>query len=177
MIYRAAIPVNVSSTDVVLARACTALYIGTGGAGLAVDMATPTIPIINANAIVTGINQSTGAITALTLTYGGKGYTTGPKVTIYSPYGGTGANITANLTSDAVTSFTISSGGTGYNLGSIIPTVQFSGGGNNIDVVFPAVIAGILPISVTKIYHSGTSATGIVALYESIGSTVFNGNV
>ncbi len=52
-----------------------------------------------------------GAVTALTLTGGGSGYTSAPTVTIA---GGNGAVVTATIASGAVTGFSIANGGTGY---------------------------------------------------------------
>lgn len=41
-------------------------------------------------------------------------------------------------------------------------TVNFPNGGTNITMTLPA---GIHPLSVTRVYATGTAATGIVALY------------
>lgn len=42
-------------------------------------------------------------------------------------------------------------------------TVDMSGEGTNI--TFTAVTAGFLPVEVTRVYSTGTTATNIVALY------------
>ena len=176
MIYRAAVPINVSVSDYVLTRACSAIYVGTGGT-VVVDMAAPFPIVQSAEASITAINPTTGAITALALTFGGAGYGSAPTVHVNAPYGGSGANITANLTSGAVTSFTINSGGTDYNttFGGMVytPTISFSGGGTGTNITLSAISGGTIPISVSKVYHT-SGASGIVLLYESSGSTILN---
>jgi hypothetical protein len=174
MIYRAAFPIDVSSSDFILTRVCSALYIGSGG-NLIVDMGAPNPIIQSAQACISGIDPTTGAITAVTLLYGGKGYASAPKVNISAPYGGSGAVITATLTGSVVTSLAISSAGTGYNVAidnnPVLPVLSFSGGfGTGITFVVPTAGGIILPISVSKVYHTST-ASEIVLLYESFGST------
>lgn len=169
MIYRAAIPINVSSTDYTAGRACSAIMVTTAG-NIVVDMASPSTAIQSAEAEITGIDSSTGAITSVAVTFGGKNYTSAPVITIRAPYGGSSAVLTANLTSDVVTSITISNAGSGYNTG-YTPVLQFSKGSSSVTLAVPI---GIIPISVTKVYHTSTTASGLSLLYESIGSTVLN---
>ena len=65
------------------------------------------------------------AVTDVTITAGGNGYTTTPTVT-FSGGGGTGATGTAIISGGVVTAVTITAGGDGY---TTTPTVTFSGGG------------------------------------------------
>lgn len=56
---------------------------------------------------------STGAVSALNVTYGGWGYTGAPDVVISGGHG-SGATATSTLTADKVTSLTITAGGSGF---------------------------------------------------------------
>ncbi len=156
MVYRSAIAINVSSVDQTLPRASDAILVGTGG-NLTVDFSS----IKSAEAIVTGINPSTGAITAVKLLYGGFGYLAAPTVVVQSLLG-TSAVLTATITSGVVTALAISTPGTGYSI-QRPPAISFTGGRSNGSLV--VVPAGVIPISASKIYHSGTSALNLVALY------------
>ena len=62
---------------------------------------------------------SSGAITAINVTFGGSGYVTPPAVTI-SGILGSGASATANLSGGAVVSVTVNNGGSGYILGATV---------------------------------------------------------
>lgn len=79
---------------------------------------------------------SGGAITGITVTNGGSGYTTVPTVNFYGggsiANGGTKAKATATISGGIVTGITINNGGTGY---TSVPTVTVSGG--NKGVLFP----------------------------------------
>lgn len=79
---------------------------------------------------------SGGAITGITVTNGGSGYTTVPTVNFYGGgsivNGGTKARATATVSGGIITGITINNGGTGY---TSIPTVTISGG--NKGVLFP----------------------------------------
>jgi hypothetical protein len=65
---------------------------------------------------------SAGAVTAVTLVYGGTGYLTAPTITFVGG-GGTNASVTAIVANGAVTGFTGLSGGSGY---ATAPSVVFS---------------------------------------------------
>lgn len=65
------------------------------------------------------------AVTAITVTAPGTGYTSAPTVTL-SGGGGTGATAVATVSGGAVTKVTVTNPGTGY---TSAPTVAFSGGG------------------------------------------------
>lgn len=79
-------------------------------------------------AVATGTAAVTsGAVSSLTVVYGGSGYKTAPLVSITGG-GGTGATGTATITGGVVTAFTITAPGTGY---TTAPTVTVSGGGVN----------------------------------------------
>ncbi len=159
MIYRSGIAINVSSADQTLPKACQAIAIGTAGT-VTVDFAF----IKQAKAYISAVNGS-GAITALTIIDPGFGYVAAPSLSIINT-SGSGAVITPLITNGVVTGFTISSGGSGYS--ATTPDIQssvvvFSGGlGTGTQLTVPQ---GVVPISVSKIYHTGTSASNIVALY------------
>lgn len=61
------------------------------------------------------VTISGGAVTAITVTNGGTGYTTSPTVIISGGGGGSGATATAHVTAGAVSSITVNTGGSGYN--------------------------------------------------------------
>lgn len=165
MLYRAAIPVSLASTDFIVARANQGILIGTAG-NLLVDMATNYPPITTAVLQVTGINSS-GTITSVAIINGGANYASAPIVTINNYYGGTGAAITTTLTAGVVTSVVIGSGGTGYTQNFGQTQLELSGGkGTGVTLPVPA---GILPLCISKIYKTGTTATGIFLLYEAVG--------
>lgn len=67
-------------------------------------------------------NVSGGAITSITVTGGGSGYTSAPTVSIG---GGVGAVAAANITGDAVTSIDVTSGGSGYSSSGNLSQVAF----------------------------------------------------
>ena len=65
-----------------------------------------------------------GVVTAISIDYGGSGYTTAPTITIGAPGGtGTQATATATITDGVVTAVTITNGGTQY---AAAPDVTFS---------------------------------------------------
>jgi len=64
---------------------------------------------------------TSAAVSGVTITAGGTGYTTAPTV-VFTGGGGTGAAGTATVSGGAVTGVTITSGGTGY---TTAPTVSF----------------------------------------------------
>lgn len=65
-----------------------------------------------------------GAVTSITVSNGGSGYTTVPEVTLSAPTSGTTATATAVLTNGVVTGFTITNAGSGY--GTTAPTVTIA---------------------------------------------------
>ncbi len=68
-----------------------------------------------------------GAVSKVTLTNAGTGYTSAPTVAITGG-GGSGASAIATLARAAVASLTLTNRGTGY---TFVPTVSFSGGGGS----------------------------------------------
>ncbi|AZA82311.1 hypothetical protein C1637_09135 [Chryseobacterium lactis] len=79
---------------------------------------------------------SGGAVTGITISNGGSGYSSVPTISFYGGgsviSGGTKARATATLTNGVVTGITINNGGSGY---TAAPTVVVSGG--NKGVLFP----------------------------------------
>lgn len=67
------------------------------------------------------------AVTGITVTAGGSGYSSAPTVVI-SGGGGSGMTATASLNGDAVSSVTVTSAGSGY---TSAPSISFSGGGGS----------------------------------------------
>lgn len=72
------------------------------------------------------ITNSSGAVTAVVVTNGGKDYTGAPTVTITGPGGSSGATATATLDGDSVASVSVGAGGTGYR-SKLIHTVDHDG--------------------------------------------------
>lgn len=79
---------------------------------------------------------SGGAVTGVTITNGGSGYTAPPTINFYGGgsivNGGSKARATATLTNGSVTGVTINTGGSGYNTA---PAITISGG--NKGLLFP----------------------------------------
>ncbi|NIF07176.1 hypothetical protein F3J23_17265 [Chryseobacterium sp. Tr-659] len=79
---------------------------------------------------------SGGAVTGITITNGGSGYTTAPTVNFYGGgsvvNGGNKARATATVSNGVITGITLNNGGSGYNTA---PTVAISGG--NKGMLFP----------------------------------------
>lgn len=61
-----------------------------------------------------------GAVTAITVSAGGTGYTLAPTVFIMDTGGGTGATSTATVSGGVVTAITVTAGGTGYTSDSTV---------------------------------------------------------
>ena len=75
-----------------------------------------------------------GVVTAISIDYGGSGYTAAPTITIGAPGGtGTQATATATITDGVVTAVTITNGGTQY---AAAPDVTFSDPAGVIDYYF-----------------------------------------
>ncbi|WP_099765963.1 hypothetical protein [Chryseobacterium sp. 52] len=85
---------------------------------------------------VASATVSGGAVTGISVSNGGSGYTTAPTVNFYGGgsivNGGTKARATATVTGGVITGIAINNGGTGY---TSIPTVTISGG--NKGILFP----------------------------------------
>ena len=84
-------------------------FTGTGQFQFALVTSTNT----SSTATVTANPPSGGFITIINVTFGGKGYTTAPTVTIFGG-GGSGATATATVNGGAVTSITVNNPGSGY---------------------------------------------------------------
>lgn len=72
--------------------------------------------------------QVMGAVTTITLTNGGAGYTSAPAVNFTGGGGGTGAAAMARVSGGHVTSISIINGGSGY---TSAPTITITGGGGS----------------------------------------------
>jgi autotransporter-associated beta strand protein len=75
-----------------------------------------------ATAVVTATNG--GAITGITVTNGGTGYSSAPTVAIASTTGGSGATATATVSGGVVTAINVTAGGTLYNPTTALPTLS-----------------------------------------------------
>jgi autotransporter-associated beta strand protein len=75
-----------------------------------------------ATAVVTATNG--GAITGITVTNGGTGYSSAPTVAIASTTGGSGATATATVSGGVVTAINITAGGTLYIPTTALPTLS-----------------------------------------------------
>lgn len=71
---------------------------------------------------------ASGAISEITVTNGGSGYTSAPTVVITPTSGGTGAAATAIVVGGAVTAIYLTNVGSGYGAA---PTISFTGGGGS----------------------------------------------
>jgi hypothetical protein len=79
-----------------------------------------------AKAVVKSQHVVGGAVTQVTVTAPGTGYTSTPSVNFSGGGGGTGATATAQMASGSVTGVTVTNGGSGY---TSPPVVNFIGGG------------------------------------------------
>jgi Tfp pilus assembly protein PilX len=114
----------------------SAIFVTNSGSGYTSTGPTVTIGGDGTGATATAVMQqdTTGYVSAITLTTGGSGYTSAPTVTISGD--GTGATVTATLSSSgttvttagSVTVVTLTTGGDSY---ATAPTVGFSGGGGS----------------------------------------------
>lgn len=102
---------------------------------------------------------SGGAVTGITVTNGGSGYTTAPTVNFYGGgpvvNGGNKARATAVITNGAVTGITLNNGGSGY---TSIPAVTISGG--NKGLLLPNLNIANLGNTTTPV---NTPANGLLA--------------
>ena len=116
------------------------LITGTGG-----------LTISGGGSLVLPNANTAGALTGITITNPGSGYTNGTVSAVITGGGGSGATATVTIAGGSVTSFSITAGGVGY---TSAPTITFSSGpGSN------AILTGV--ISSTSVGYTG--------------GTVFNG--
>ncbi len=102
------------------------------------------LPETLTQATATATVNASGTVTAVTLTQGGRGYTSTPTVTIAGPptLGGTTATIAAVMTGDSVSGFTGLSGGSGYLQGSP-PVVTVNQPAGSMDTfIYGATLSG-----------------------------------
>lgn len=95
--------------------------------------------IVNSQGELEGIPPTVsqaGALSAISLTSGGTGYTSAPTVAITGG-GGTGATATATVSAGSVTGFTITNAGSGY---TSAPTIALTGGGGGTGAAATAVV-------------------------------------
>ncbi len=129
----------------------------------------PTVTISGGGgAGATATANLTGAVSNISLSSGGSGYTSAPTVTL-SGGGGTGATATATLTADAVTAVTINNAGSGY---TSAPTVTFTGGGGGSGAAATASIAVAGQISSITVNGPGSGYTSIptVTISDAAGT-------
>lgn len=108
--------------------------------------------------------RSTGAISSVTVTAGGSGYTTLPTIGI-SGNGGTGAILTPVLTGGVVTSVTVTNGGSNYALPL---TLNFTGG-NGTGAAATANVANINVTTSGQEVYTFASVNTIAALQPGVG--------
>jgi hypothetical protein len=97
---------------------------------------------------------ASGAVTAISISSGGAGYSTPPVVTITGG-GGSGATAVANLPPAPVASITVTAGGSGY---TTAPTVTLTGGGVALATATAAVTGGAVSATLTSGGSGYTSA-------------------
>lgn len=108
---------------------------------------------------------TTGAVTAVSVTTGGTGYTSA--TVVFSGGGGTGAAATANITSGVITSIDVVSGGSGY---TSAPTITIIADGNGASLDSALTITGGV-ISYTGGVNAGTGyANGAVLVIIGDGT-------
>jgi hypothetical protein len=123
-------------------------FTGTGQFQFALVTSTNT----SSTATVTANPPSGGFITIINVTFGGKGYTTAPTVTIFGG-GGSGATATATVNGGAVTSITVNNPGSGYTSSptvaiapppaNITYTTYWSNDGTSVNGSEPAAAVGV----------------------------------
>jgi hypothetical protein len=131
---------------------------------------------INAGSVITG-NTATkegagvsldsiaeGGVISVTVTDGGKGFTTAPTVT-FTGGGGTGATGTAIISHGKVIAVTITNPGTGY---ITAPTITFTGGGGSHAAATANLTLGTSTLNIT-----GAVITNNVS-FDSVGGGVAN---
>lgn len=106
-----------------------------------------------------------GAVTGVSISTAGTGYTVAPKVTL-SGGGGTGAIVTATVSGGAVTGFTVENGGTGY---TTAPTVTIQTLDETV-LVYPT---GRDPFSGTRVIalaEGGVGANSAISQFQIAAS-------
>ena len=108
---------------------------------------------------------SGGAITGISLSNAGAGYTAAPSVTVISQDGGQGATATATLSGAPVLTLNLANGGSNY----VNPAIVFTGGGGTGAQATVTVVAGV--ITAVNLLSGGTGYTSppTVAINDSNG--------
>jgi FtsP/CotA-like multicopper oxidase with cupredoxin domain len=121
-----------------------------GGSGYA----SPTVAIAGGggSGATAAATVTAGAVTAITITNPGTGYTSVPSVTI-SGGGGSGATATATLVGTELSAIAVTLGGSGYTS----PTVAFSGGTGSGAAGTVSVTAGV--VTAVNVTNPGTGYT------------------
>jgi hypothetical protein len=94
---------------------------------------------------------SGGAVTGLTVTFGGSGYTAAPTVTLTGG-GGSSATATAQIANGAVTGLTITAAGNGY---TSAPLVTFSAGTVAASLANGPTVANVIAAFPNLQFHTG----------------------
>jgi hypothetical protein len=123
-----------------------------------------------ASAAATTIINGSGAVTSITVSVKGAGYSTAPVVTVAPPTSGTTATATATLGGLSSASFTITSGTQTY---SVAPTVAITGGGGS-GAAATAVLANGLVTSI-NVTAAGTGYTTTPTIAFSGGTVASAG--
>jgi hypothetical protein len=137
-----------------------------GDAGGGIDADGAGTVTINAGTVVSGntdLNQGAGvyldgianALTGVTVTAGGSGYTSAPLVNFGGP--GTGAAGFATVAGGVVTGVTITNSGSGY---TSAPTVTFVGGGSGATATAAVVASQTANLNMTGTLVNGNTSTG-----------------
>jgi len=128
---------------------------------------------VSLGAIPTSPSGASGALSRVTVTAGGTGYTSAPTVTI-SGGGGSGATATAVLSDRTVVALSLGSGGSGY---TSAPTISFSGGGGTgasatavlatrtvASIAVSAAGSGYTSVPTVSVSGNGTGSTATAVL-------------
>ena len=123
---------------------------------------------VSLGSIPTSPSGASGALSRITVTNGGSGYTSAPTVTI-SGGGGSGATATAVLSNRSVISLTVSNGGSGY---TSAPTVALtSGGGTGASATAVLATRTVASIAVSAPGSGYTSTPSVSVAGDGTGST------
>ena len=112
------------------------------------------------------VNSTSGAVTGVTVTAAGGGYTSVPAVG-FSGGGGSGAAATASLVPTSVATVTVGVGGTGY---TTAPAVSFTGGGGSGATATATVAGGIVTAITVTAGGSGYTSVPTVVLTGGAGT-------
>ena len=131
-----------------------------GGAGYT----SPTVAITGGggSGATAAATVTAGAVTAVTITNPGTGYTTAPTVTITGG-GGSGATASATLVGKELSAITVTSGGSGFTS----PTVNFTGGSGSGAAGTVSVTAGA--VTAVNVTNPGTGYTTLPTVAISGG--------